>query len=92
MTWEHDYQSEPNWLPLEAMQDAGDMVDADDFMYMGRVRSDGTTVYLYKHINTRHYLNLDGWGQAWRFTGDNSYARQNIGEAVRHAYSGHRGR
>lgn len=86
MTWEHDYPAAPNWDALEAMQGAGDMVDADDFMYMGSARCIGVTIHLYKHIDTRRYLNLDEDGQAWSYASP-GYIRCEIGEAVRHAYS-----
>jgi hypothetical protein len=38
-------------------------------MYMGRVESrDGRLwIHLYKHIDTRHYLNLDDAGHAYRY-------------------------
>jgi hypothetical protein len=40
-------------------------------MYMGRVvTEDGaTTIHLYKHQLTRHYLNLDDGCRAYRFAG-----------------------
>lgn len=45
-------------------------LDAYDFMYMMRVRSDaGVDIHLYKHIMTRRYLNLDDQGHAYRYVG-----------------------
>jgi hypothetical protein len=39
-------------------------------MAMGEITQDGITLYLYKHIRTRHYLNLDAHGGTYYFTGD----------------------
>lgn len=38
------------------------------FMFMGcAVTAKGDRIYLYKHIWTRRYLNLDGKGQTYRY-------------------------
>ena len=37
----------------------------ESFMFMGRTGE----IYLYKHIHTRRYLNLDTQGQCFRYTG-----------------------
>ena len=62
---------EPNWRPLEVLADtaAGTMrLDPDDFMWMGRVAAaSGVELELYKHHQTRHYLNVDDAGHAYRF-------------------------
>jgi hypothetical protein len=51
-----------DWAPLEQM--LGPKL-CESFMYMGR----SGKIYLYKHIDTRRYLNLDAQGQCFRFTG-----------------------
>jgi hypothetical protein len=51
-----------DWAPLEQM--LGPEL-CERFMYMGR----SGTIYLYKHIDTRRYLNLDAQGQCFCFTG-----------------------
>jgi hypothetical protein len=44
------------------------LFDPDDFMCMGRVvRRSRPDIYLYKHIDTRQYLNLDEQGVPYRY-------------------------
>ncbi len=65
------------WRPLEAVarlsrsSDAIPSIDEDDFMYMGYVenREQRLPIHLYKHIDTRRYLNLDDGGHAYRYWG-----------------------
>lgn len=67
----------PDWRPLERVArlsrstDAYASIDEDDFMYVERVESRGgrLRIHLYKHIDTRHYLNLDDAGHAYRYCG-----------------------
>lgn len=67
----------PDWRPLARVArlsrstDAYPSIDEHDFMYMGCVESRGGTlrIHLYKHIDTRHYLNLDDAGHAYRHRG-----------------------
>ena len=82
-----------NWSPLERLQQAsatrpahGISVNADDFMWMGAVEVDGVRVELYKHIDTRRYLNLDDGGHAYRYFGG-EYSRLALPTAMLHAYS-----
>lgn len=60
----HEYGTQL-WTPLEtviALRDRG------AFMYMGQAICErGITIYLYKHSNTRRYLNLDFAGRTYRF-------------------------
>ena len=68
---------EPDWRPLEAVArlsrvtDALPAIDECDFMYMAYVEEPSTAlrIYLYKHIETRRYLNLDDGGHAYRYCG-----------------------
>lgn len=53
----------PDWEPLEKV--FGDQ--CDDYMFMGMVLLGSIWIYLYKHIRTRRYLNLDGRGAAYSF-------------------------
>ena len=39
--------------------------DPNDFMLMGTVPHGGTTIALYKHRDTRNYLNIDDEGRAY---------------------------
>ena len=65
----------PDWQPLAGVArlsrstDAYPSIEEDDFMYMARVESRGgrLRIHLYKHIDTRHYLNLDDAGHAYRY-------------------------
>jgi len=42
--------------------------DTGDFMWMGRCElADGPIVHLYKHIDSRRYLNLDHAGFSYRY-------------------------
>lgn len=45
--------------------------NCDSFMFMGRVRggTDGDYIYLYKHRDTRSYLNVDLTGACWKWHG-----------------------
>jgi len=66
------------WTPLEQM--FGSEL-CERFMYMGR----SGTIYMYKHIDTRRYLNLDAQGQCFRYTG-NGYEPQERVRAVAHVF------
>jgi hypothetical protein len=56
-----NYSLAPDWTPLEEMagRDA-----CHNFMYMG---IDGD-IRLYKHRDTRRYLNIDNLGRTWKYT------------------------
>ena len=57
----------PNWKPLEDMSERHpDKIDCGDFMYMGNVFD----ICLYKHRNTRGYLNIDTEGTCWMYHKD----------------------
>ena len=68
---------EPDWAPLEGVaQLARTSPDLPpfhegEFMYMAAVTNTrkGLTIHLYKHTDTRRYLNLDDAGHAYRFCG-----------------------
>lgn len=54
-----------NWAPLEKLFSVN---ECQNFMGMGQVRcSRGIVLHLYKHRQTRRYLNLDAYGNAYRF-------------------------
>ena len=53
--------NEPAWLPLKKMIPEELL---DDWMYMGM---QGVDIYLYKHRDTRKYLNIDTKGQCWMY-------------------------
>lgn len=73
-----EFPEKPVWGPLEATVGS----HCEEFMFMGRVG----TVFLYKHIWTRHYLNLDHDGQAYRFTGE-GYVPMPLEEAFEHVFT-----
>lgn len=71
-----DWESPPQWGPLEAVSVIArrspelPSFHPSEFMYMGVVRRrDGLQVHLYKHIDTRCYLNLDDDGHAYEYRG-----------------------
>jgi hypothetical protein len=69
---------EPDWLPLEAVLPVNDCAD---FMYMGH---EGDLV-LYKHRDTRRYLNIDSaTGLFYRYTGS-GYVEIDRESAIAHA-------
>ena len=63
------------WAPLESVARISRLSDelpsfhAAEFMYMGAVQHerDGPTIHLYKHRDTRRYLNLDDAGRAYAY-------------------------
>ena len=67
------------WAPLEQM--LGPKL-CESFMYMGR----SGELYLYKHIETRRYLNLSAEGRCFRYTG-NGYEPEELRKAIAHAFS-----
>ncbi len=67
---------EPSWEPLERVLRLGITVPGcrpptvGDFMYMCRLVAQGEPdLHLYKHIDSRMYLNLDDAGHAYEFLG-----------------------
>lgn len=78
-----EYPDEPMWKPLE---DVIGKARCREFMFIGQVtlvKGEGTvTIFLYKHIVTRQYLNLDEQGQSYDFTGD-GYVPVSLDEAMR---------
>ena len=67
-----------DWTPLEQM--LGRKL-CERFMYMGR----SGELYLYKHIDTRRYLNLDAEGQCFRYT-DKGYVLEERIPAIEHVF------
>lgn len=67
------------WLPLEQM--LGPEL-CENFMYMGRTGE----IYLYKHIDTRRYLNITRDGTCFRYS-VNGYFPIERGEAIQDAFS-----
>ena len=51
-------------------------------MFMGRFGE----LYLYKHIDTRRYLNLDAEGRCFRYT-ENEYAPEELRKAIAYVFS-----
>lgn len=60
-------------VPLHAVERAavlhpqGKYFDVDDFMIMIRFDDKEGAIILYKHIDTRHYLNADEQGRVYRY-------------------------
>jgi len=61
------------------------------FMYIGTAKVDDEKVlHLYKHIDTRRYINLDKEGECYKFDfmkRDNEYVPVSKEEAKRHVFS-----
>lgn len=89
---------EPDWRPLVAVarlsreSEALPSIDERDFMYMAAVvrPSCSLRIHLYKHRDTRHYLNLDDCGHAYQYRGavpgkqldDNSGGRYRLHQSL----------
>lgn len=78
-----------DWVPLERFCELAATrgvtgLDADDFMWMGcRNSSGGVPVQLYKHVDTRRYLNLDATGHAYCWhSSDDSYQLTALAAAI----------
>ena len=79
---EQFHMDDPVWEPLEK---ALPYKWCGAFMYMGRTNG----VHMYKHGFTRHYLNLDDEGNAYRFLpGSERYVPMNRFEAIENAFEG----
>jgi hypothetical protein len=70
---------EPDWKPLEGVLSPEDCAA---FMYMGHVGG----IVLYKHRDTRRYLNIDSeTGRFYRYA-DGEYIEINREQAIEHVY------
>ena len=70
---------EPDWKPLEG---ALSRENYADFMYMGNVGG----IVLYKHRDTRLYLNIDAvTGRFFQYN-DGDYIEINREQAIEHVY------
>ena len=67
------------WEPLE--QVLGPKL-CGCFMFMGR----SGELYLFKHIDTRRYLNLDSEGRCFRYT-RNGYEPEELRKAIAHVFT-----
>lgn len=80
------------WAPLERLarltreSESLDSIAACEFMFMTRVgrRRPRPSIYLYKHIFTRRYLNLDAAGHAYRYIGPRDIMSDYRGRYVPH--------
>ena len=68
-----------DWAPLERVLGPQ---PCECFMFMGR----SGELYLYKHIDTRRYLNLDAEGRCFHYTG-NGYDPEELRRAIAHVFS-----
>jgi hypothetical protein len=73
---------EPDWGPLEKVMP---LKWCAGFMWMGQVGE----IHLYKHGFTRHYLNVDASGNAYRYLGpSNRYVPMDLDEAIEAVFEG----
>jgi hypothetical protein len=69
------------WEPLIALMGSK---KAQEFMFMG----DSTAMNLYKHINTRRYLNIDRiTGRTYKYVAPGKYIEIPSHQAIAHALS-----
>lgn len=96
--YQFDPSAVPVWAPLEtlarvcARRSALPPLCVSKFMYMGRLRANGRDdVHLYKHVDTRRYLNIDRLGHAYRYAGGDVRCRyealDGVATALRHVLS-----
>lgn len=78
-------EEEPMWGPLCRVVG---QLNVSAFMYMGKVLIEEKRIFLYKHILTRCYLNLDSGGQAYRHD-SGTYTPIDLDEALAHAFGSH---
>ena len=70
---------EPDWKPLEGVLSPEDCAD---FMYMGGAGG----IALYKHRDTRRYLNIDAaTGRFYRYA-DGDYVEIDRAQAIEHVH------
>ncbi len=81
---EENLGGDPDWGPLER---AIPRRWCGGFMWMGRTWDCGVVIELYKHGITRRYLNLDRFGNAYRYTGE-GYKLTAMEEALDHVFEG----
>ncbi len=70
-----DFAEEPVWDPLQRLARVVRQIPQvpqfhpGEFMYMEAIRNErlGIRIHLYKHIDTRRYLNLDDAGHAYAY-------------------------
>ena len=75
-TTEMNISYEVNWEPLENFSNAWpEYIKCEDFMYMGSVNNGEPqkNIHLYKHINTRKYINISDGGLLYTY-GQNEYS------------------
>jgi hypothetical protein len=73
----HVFDDQPTWAPLERLRELASQrpdlsaPEVESYMYMGAVVTEdrSVTIHLYKHQLTRHYLNVDEAGHAYRYAG-----------------------
>lgn len=78
-------EDRPQWGPLCRVVG---QLNLSAFMYMGRVQAAERRIFLYKHILTRCYLNLDSGGQAYRYN-SGAYIPIDLDEALAYAFGSH---
>lgn len=91
---ERDQPFDPAWIaPLLAVDEilakslriADSLFDPDNFMIMGWYRRHGrSNIMLYKHRDTRRYLNVDSQGRAYRYVAPRSLDSEREGCYRRH--------
>jgi hypothetical protein len=71
--------SSPNWRPLERLFSAE---ECSNFMYMGRSGS----IELYKHRETRRYLNIHAEGGEFYLYGNRTYMKVSKAAALAYVF------
>lgn len=76
-----------DWKPLETvMARTVGILRCRQFMYMGKVSVGEVWVFLYKHVYTRRYLNLDNQGNAYVYE-DEQYYPIGLESAINYVFS-----
>jgi hypothetical protein len=75
----------PTWAPLETLLG---VERCKRFMYMGTAFAGGHIIHLYKHSDTRRYLNIDSAGTCYRYIPTtNTYTATEPSAAIQHAHN-----
>jgi len=77
-----EFPEELVWAPLQVVVNDR----CREFMFMGQTNTESGLVFLYKHVWTRRYLNLDDKGRSYRFTGE-GYESIPLEQATRYVFS-----
>jgi hypothetical protein len=67
-----------DWIPLKKFFGNDEKI-LENFMFMGTgLTKKGVKIYLYKHQDTRRYINLDSKGQTYEYVSNTKVVNDNV--------------